>query len=447
MRGSGSDDGSSCEVVCENGTCTVVCTEGENISSGSSGGGSGGCGSGTIAASGGAVASSMVPGGGSASAPTSPSQAAAGVAGAAAAATVTGGRRRHTTPSCALGGGLYRHLTSTAARLAELRMELQLARQVQQAQQAQQAPTAVGTVAAAAAPVPPPASPQLAPSAQGAPWEQEQQRGLLPLQLLPAQAQGRDSGSSGGSSSSGVPGPTHGQAQGGDSGSGSSSSSGMLGPTHGQGLSLERLEAMLATCLQLHESTVLAASDQLAREVGEDGGGGGGRGLDQGAAAEVSLADDGSAGVGATAAAAVSVALAQSWAAAAGARPSSAAAAADRCMRHGKAPFRLVAAVPRSYRCWLGWGGVGRGGVRPSGSWRRCPAAAGAGWGGVGMGGVACALPARGSGAPQLQGCWLGWGGSCGMIRWVGSCLQGVSPLWDILTSPVLHGCICFPSG
>ena len=55
--------------------------------------------------------------------------------------------------------------------------------------------------------------------------------------------------------------------------------------------------------------------------------------------------------MGATAAAAVSVALAQSWAAAAGARQAAVqrAAAAEGVVRPGKARFKLVAAVPRSY--------------------------------------------------------------------------------------------------
>ena len=117
-------------------------------------------------------------------------------------------------------------------------------------------------------------------------------------------------------------------------------------------LALSRLSSMLAACSLLRDASAAAAggaglggagSAELApqdsceqREEGQ----------------EVALHDDGAAGVGATAAAAVSVALAQSWAAAAGARQASFrhAAAAEGALRPGKARFKLVAAVPRSYR-------------------------------------------------------------------------------------------------
>lgn len=117
-------------------------------------------------------------------------------------------------------------------------------------------------------------------------------------------------------------------------------------------LALSRLSSMLAACSLLRDASAAAAgsgglggagSAELAQqdscEQREEG-------------QEVALHDDGAAGVGATAAAAVSVALAQSWAAAAGARQASFrhAAAAEGALRPGKARFKLVAAVPRSYR-------------------------------------------------------------------------------------------------
>lgn len=117
-------------------------------------------------------------------------------------------------------------------------------------------------------------------------------------------------------------------------------------------LALSRLSSMLAACSLLRDASAAVAgsstlssggSAELApqdsceqREEGQ----------------EVALHDDGAAGVGATAAAAVSVALAQSWAAAAGARQASFrhTAAAEGALQPGKARFKLVAAVPRSYR-------------------------------------------------------------------------------------------------
>eukprot|EP00887_Chlorella_sp_A99_P003321 scaffold26.g3321.t1 len=170
--------------------------------------------------------------------------------------------RRQTAP--AVGSGLFEHLTTTAARLAELRQELRQARR----QQKQQAGAT--------------ASPQAVASAGAA--------------LVCAAAD--------------PDGPPEQHAS--------------------DGLSIERLEAMLSTCLQLQENTVRACTGQLCRQES------------MGDQAEVSLADDRGAGVGAVAAAAVSVALAQSWAAAAG--------KAEDCLRPGKARFKLVAAVPRSMR-------------------------------------------------------------------------------------------------
>lgn len=117
-------------------------------------------------------------------------------------------------------------------------------------------------------------------------------------------------------------------------------------------LALSRLSSMLAACSLLRDASAAAAG-------GSGLGGAGSAELAQQDSCEqrdegqeVALHDDGAAGVGATAAAAVSVALAQSWAAAAGARQASFrhAAAAEGALRPGKARFKLVAAVPRSYR-------------------------------------------------------------------------------------------------
>lgn len=117
-------------------------------------------------------------------------------------------------------------------------------------------------------------------------------------------------------------------------------------------LALSRLQHMLQACSLLRDASAAAAS-------GSRGGDGEGDDAELGSPSscgeeeqEVALHDDGAAGVGATAAAAVSVALAQSWAAAAGARQASFrhAAAAEGVVRPGKARFKLVAAVPRSYK-------------------------------------------------------------------------------------------------
>lgn len=115
-------------------------------------------------------------------------------------------------------------------------------------------------------------------------------------------------------------------------------------------LALSRLSSLLHACSFLRDASAAAcsrrgsadAADELGRQDSSPCAG------DQ----EVALHDDGAAGVGATAAAAVSVALAQSWAAAAGARQASFrhAAEAEGRVRPGKARFKLVAAVPRSYR-------------------------------------------------------------------------------------------------
>ena len=123
----------------------------------------------------------------------------------------------------------------------------------------------------------------------------------------------------------------------------------------GDGVALSRVQQMLQACSLLCDAgrAACGAGDSAASprsgaggatSAGSDSGGEEGQ--------EVALHDDGAAGVGATAAAAVSVALAQSWAAAAGARQASFrhAAAAAGVVKPGKARFKLVAAVPRSYR-------------------------------------------------------------------------------------------------
>lgn len=123
----------------------------------------------------------------------------------------------------------------------------------------------------------------------------------------------------------------------------------------GDGVALTRVQQMLQACSLLHDASAAACSagDGAAGRRGA-GYGGTASGSDSGGeeGQEVALHDDGAAGVGATAAAAVSVALAQSWAAAAGARQASFrhAAAAAGVVKPGKARFKLVAAVPRSYR-------------------------------------------------------------------------------------------------
>lgn len=115
-------------------------------------------------------------------------------------------------------------------------------------------------------------------------------------------------------------------------------------------LALSRLASLLHACSFLREASAAACTSRRSSGDMSDGM----NRQDSSAAGEqeVALHDDGAAGVGATAAAAVSVALAQSWAAAAGARQASFrhAAAAEGAVRPGKARFKLVAAVPRSYR-------------------------------------------------------------------------------------------------
>ncbi|PSC75230.1 NAD(H) kinase 1 [Micractinium conductrix] len=117
-------------------------------------------------------------------------------------------------------------------------------------------------------------------------------------------------------------------------------------------LALSRLASLLDACSLLRDASAAA----VARDAGGPDSPGSCAGSDTSpcgreASQEVALHDDGAAGVGATAAAAVSVALAQSWAAAAGARQAAVqrAAAAEGVVRPGKARFKLVAAVPRSY--------------------------------------------------------------------------------------------------
>ncbi|KAL4423771.1 hypothetical protein ABPG75_001072 [Micractinium tetrahymenae] len=115
-------------------------------------------------------------------------------------------------------------------------------------------------------------------------------------------------------------------------------------------LALSRLSSLLHACSFLRDASAAACSRRVSADMGDEMGQ-----QDSSPCAgdqEVALHDDGAAGVGATAAAAVSVALAQSWAAAAGARQASFrhAAAVEGRVRPGKARFKLVAAVPRSYR-------------------------------------------------------------------------------------------------
>lgn len=115
-------------------------------------------------------------------------------------------------------------------------------------------------------------------------------------------------------------------------------------------LALSRLSSLLHACSFLRDASAAACSRRVSTDAADEMGR-----QDSASCAgqqEVALHDDGAAGVGATAAAAVSVALAQSWAAAAGARQASFrhAAAAEGRVRPGKARFKLVAAVPRSYR-------------------------------------------------------------------------------------------------
>lgn len=114
-------------------------------------------------------------------------------------------------------------------------------------------------------------------------------------------------------------------------------------------LALSRLSSLLHACSFLRDASAAACSRRASVDMADEAGQ---RGAPPCAGdQEVALHDDGAAGVGATAAAAVSVALAQSWAAAAGARQASFrhAAAAEGRVRPGKARFKLVAAVPRSY--------------------------------------------------------------------------------------------------
>ena len=212
-----------------------------------------------------------------------------------AVAKVAGVTRRHTAPALRPGvlasPQLYDQLSSTASRLEALRQELEKDLQQQQGQLQQHQPGQQG--------------------------QKEQ-----------------------------VGGPEDG-----DYGPGAGSSS---------SVALSHLNSLLQACSFLRDASASAAAAEGGSSRGGSRGGSrrtsaemiGRQDSSLGESQEVSLHDDGGAGVGATAAAAVSVALAQSWAAAAGARQASYrhAAAAEGALRPGKARFKLVAAVPRSYR-------------------------------------------------------------------------------------------------
>jgi hypothetical protein len=182
-------------------------------------------------------------------------------------------------------------------------------------------------------------------------------------------------------------------------------------------VALSHLTSLLQACSFLRDASASAAAVEGSSSRGGSRGGSrrtsaemiGRQDSSLGESQEVSLHDDGGAGVGATAAAAVSVALAQSWAAAAGARQASYrhAAAAEGALRPGKARFKLVAAVPRSYRKQQQQQGASREGHLMVGCLGRCrwvaAAAAAAGrWAGVCAGRV-CPCPPPGPALAPTQ--------------------------------------------